>query len=493
MKLLSQRHLLNNLFPMLKQASYKLRIRSFFLGLAICFLVSFTFGCGGYYSATRHYQESLSRLDVDAALTETNKLLGVSSENNLPETNHPDVPLFLLERATLLQSMGRFKDSARDFQIADEGLEFLDFSGNVASTLSKYLYSEHKVPYRATPYEKSLVNTLNMINYLALGDLSGAKVEARRLRVAEEYMEGRESRENLIRLGTYLAGFTFEMAGDYASAMRFYADAYVRGGMQGIERVIRRLYQYSGFSDRRIRGLIKSRSRDLSRQKRSGGELLVIVALGRVPHKVPRRIPIGLAMANLVTGPRKYMSQNKLERAQKLMAEGAVKWLMLPEVELVPAHFKTVQLFLDQENVGMMEAMDLESLAIKTHEGRKGVYLAAALTRMLARFAVGKGVERIVKGKEKGPKKGGGAKFLGLLVEGALATMDRPDTRSWVSLPGQFYLVRMSLPARNYELKIVLGGELGERTITKGILIPDRGFKVIYITPFSDWERREKT
>ncbi|MEJ7730856.1 MAG: hypothetical protein WKG00_16765 [Polyangiaceae bacterium] len=43
--------------------------------------------------------------------------------------------------------------------------------------------------YKAPAYEKLLLNAVNLKNYLAMGDLGGAKVEARRLAVMQRYVE----------------------------------------------------------------------------------------------------------------------------------------------------------------------------------------------------------------------------------------------------------------------------------------------------------------
>src|SRR5690606_14593081 len=59
------------------------------------------------------------------------------------------------------------------------------------------------------------------------------------------------------------------------------------------------------------------------------GDLLVVVSYGRVPAKVAKRIPIGLALtyasANM-TGP----NQNT---ANRLAAQGLVTWVNYPELE----------------------------------------------------------------------------------------------------------------------------------------------------------------
>ena len=74
--------------------------------------------------------------------------------------------------------------------------------------------------YSASPTEKLSLNSYNMLNYLADGDLAGARVEARRFTVMRTYLEDYDDKHVYGTLGSYLAGFTMEKLGEASSAMR---------------------------------------------------------------------------------------------------------------------------------------------------------------------------------------------------------------------------------------------------------------------------------
>ena len=80
---------------------------------------------------------------------------------------------------------------------------------------------------RRRPYEKLLVNTLDMLNYLELRDLDGARVEARRLAVMQKYISDdlHEGDNPVLGLGGLLAGLTFEESGQTDEALRWYDQA----------------------------------------------------------------------------------------------------------------------------------------------------------------------------------------------------------------------------------------------------------------------------
>jgi hypothetical protein len=78
--------------------------------------------------------------------------------------------------------------------VSDKQIEVLDFSRNAAHDIGKYLFSDDVGPYKAPAYEKLMINTMNMVNYLARGDLQGARIEARRLAVMQKFLEQSENK-----------------------------------------------------------------------------------------------------------------------------------------------------------------------------------------------------------------------------------------------------------------------------------------------------------
>ena len=82
-------------------------------------------------------------------------------------------PLVLLERGSILHALGRFLESAKNLQAAEGELELLDLSNDAGGKIAKYIWSDSATKYKTPPVEKLSLNALNMINYLAVGDLNG--------------------------------------------------------------------------------------------------------------------------------------------------------------------------------------------------------------------------------------------------------------------------------------------------------------------------------
>src|ERR1700733_2314325 len=140
------------------------------LGLALS-------GCAGHAAKTLAARSALDAGDPRGALKALNEVLEVPSEKDLPEKTGGDNAVFLLDRAMVLQELDQYKLSSRDLEVSDKQIEVLDLSPSAAGDIGRYLFSDDVGHYKAPAYEKLMINTVNMMNYLARGDLNGARVE----------------------------------------------------------------------------------------------------------------------------------------------------------------------------------------------------------------------------------------------------------------------------------------------------------------------------
>jgi hypothetical protein len=341
----------------------------------------------------------------------------------------------------VLQQLHIYKLSSRDLETSDKQIQMLDFKHGAVDDIGKYLFSDDVGPYKAPPYEKLMINTMNMVNYLAVGDLQGARVEARRLSVMQKYFRDHDPDNALSAPGSYLAGFTFEKSGQADEALRYYDEALQYGQYRSLSAPIRRLISQSAYASPRLRkaaGMADGEALPHAEpEAASQGELLVIVSYGRVPAKIAQRLPIGLALT-YVSGS---MSPNDIGRANRLAAQGLVTWVNYPT--LGPAHGEydvpTFQLDGERQPLEGIVAVDKE--ARKAWDQTKGTVIASAITRMIARVAAGEGV-RAAAGDDH-PIAG---ILLSLATQATLTATDTPDTRSWATLPARMAFGRVMLP-----------------------------------------------
>lgn len=476
-------------------------VRLLLIALGLAGLTALS-GCGGYASTSEEFRRSLNGGQADAALVRVNEALGVERAEQLPSEPDEDTPLLLLERGTILQALGRNDLSARDFKLADTRLDVLDLTGDTAGEISKYLFSDDATVYKAPPHEKLLLNTINMINFLVLGDTSGAKVEARRMTINRKFLEREEGAAlSMLALGSYLSGFAFEVAGESDIAMRHYGDALDAGGLPTLTEAVRRLAARTGASDKRFADLLAEPTASPAASPEAApeapaaspeaapeaapiaapapahdarhAELLVIVQTGMAPYLTPERLPIGAAIvAASDPGRGARLDANDRNRAQVFAAKGVLKWVNYPRLERTPIGGGTPAITLGAQPLDTHLGLDVEQRTLDRYDQFKGTLIAASLTRLLTRAVAGEVTQAVAKGASGDNLVG---LLAGLAVEGAMTAADTPDTRSWVTLPARFHLARARVPAGQHTLSVRYRGQTRTRTVE----LPPGGFAVI--------------
>jgi hypothetical protein len=354
----------------------------------------------------------------------------------------------------ILQALSRHELSSRDLEIADKQIEVLDLSRNAAHEIGKYLFSDDVGPYKAPPYEKLMINTMNMVNYLVRGDLQGARVEARRLVVMQKYLaESEGTAKSLIGLGSYLAGFTYEKSGKPDEALRYYDEALSYGDYRSLDEPVRRLSQITGYSTPRIKKVL-DRAPDGAPLVEGEGEVLLIVGYGRVPPKVARRIPIGLAL----TYASGALSPADHQQANRLALQGLVSWVNFPELGRSSRRAGDPRWFFDGKGVPLEGTLDVTAEARKAWDEARGAVVAGAITRLIARIVAGEALRRSTKNEGLGL-------LLSLGTQATLTAVDTPDTRSWETLPARIALGRVRVPAGSHRASIQVDRLAAKRSI----------------------------
>jgi tetratricopeptide (TPR) repeat protein len=441
--------------------------------LLVCSLAA---GCASHSDKTKEIRSALDAGNPRQALTLLNEQLDTKSEKDLPEDTSGDNSLFLLDRAMVLQQLQIYKWSSRDLEVSDKQIEMLDFTRNTAHDIGKYLFSDDTGPYKAPPYEKLMINTMNMVNYLAVGDLQGARVEARRLAVMQKYLKDHDPENALTAPGSYLAGFTFEKSGQLEEALRYYDEALQYGQYSSLAEPVKRLMGRAGYSSPRLRkvagladGEQAPRATDTATADAEQGELLVIVSYGRVPAKIARRLPIGLAL----TYASGALEPGASSQANALGAQGLVTWVNYPELGKAHGEYDRPSFQLDGKPVPLESIVAVDQETKKAWDKAKGAVIAGAITRMIARVAAGKGVEAAA-GNDH-PVAG---LLLGLATQATLTATDTPDTRSWATLPARMAFARVMLPAGTRTVKLHARGADSVRKVT----LKPGGFAVVNLT-----------
>lgn len=366
-------------------------------------LLSLT-GCSASHSAqTQPVRTALDQGDTPRALQLLDRLLGVRDPDTLPGSMASRNAVLVLDRASVQQSLGRLAASKRDYEAADKAIDILDLSKDGTDVAGRWLYSDSAHRYVAPPHEKLLVNVLNQLNYLETNDLSGARIEARRMSVTARYLRSQDLDPSpSLAFGSLLAGFTYEKSGNPEEARRYYDDAHVPHEQP--------LFEPGEQED---------------------GELLVVVGWGRVPHLVAKRYPVGGDLTTWVSYP-----------------------ALGPDLPLGPPP----AIRIDDQLVPLDAILDVTSEVRVDWTEIEGAVQAAAATRALTRKAIGAAIEGATQTSEKDEVRGAGL-LISLFAQIALTAADVPDTRSWETLPARLGLVRVRLPAGSHRVAIMGRGQ----------------------------------
>jgi hypothetical protein len=458
-------------------------------------------GCATYSDKTMLMRELVTAGQYEAGVTELNRFLKVKHADELPEEWKSESSLAVLERATILQAMQSWESSAFNFQAADEKLELLDLR-NSADEIGRYIFSDAATFYRTTPTEKLSLNAVNLINYLAVGDLSGARVEAKRFTVMRDYLLDYDPEHAHGAFGSYLAGFVAEREGNWDEALRYYDEALQERELPSLAEPIVRAARRGSYRSERLERYLggvpavptpsaaptelgpttdptvpqapapsptsEPAPIPVSSQAPAPAEIIVIVKTGRVPYKIPRRIPIGAAIGlggAFVTGD------------TTILEHSALKVVVFPDLEPAGNVFETASWTIDGIPVQIDLVSDLGEEIVREFDELKPKIIGSAITRMIVRAAAAEGARAA--GNQANAAVG---LISALAIEGAMVALDKPDTRSWTTLPDHVFIGRAQVPAGEHILDIHVSGNGGQERRTATVNVGPGGYVVLDVT-----------
>jgi hypothetical protein len=437
-------------------------------GAVALVLAPWLVGCGGHEARTLKMRTALDVGDGKGAIRAINEELDVDSDKKLPADIKGDNALLVLDRGSIQQGLVQFDLSKQDFEAADKAIDMLDLAHNAGDSIGEYVFSGDSGKYQAPPYEKLMINTLDMLNYLEQRDLNGARVEARRLSVMQKYYRDSLNQPNnpVLGLGSLLAGFTFEKSGETDEALRYYDEALGFSGFSTLAPSVAALAAQGSYRSPRLKALLEKQGDSAPPAEDGSGEVLFVVGYGRIPHKVAERIPIGLALTLFADS----LSPNDRAGANKLAAEGLVTWINFPTLARGQGTYATPSVSVDNRFVQLEQAVDVDREVRSEWKKIEGKIIVSAITRMVTRLLVGKGIEAAAGQKNA---------VIGLLgslaAQATLAALDTPDTRSWETLPARVAIARVRLPVGTHQ--VVLDARGWRRT--QNIVVEKGGWQVV--------------
>lgn len=319
------------------------------------------------------------------------------------EEESKDQLVYLLDYAVALQLNGQIKESNQAFIQADRLAEQLDYH-SITKQAASVVLNEEQVQYKGDTFEKIFINAYLAMNYLQIGDLDNALVEARRLN--EKYLKYRSDDKKAFELnffGKYLSALIWEADRKWDDAYIAYEEAAkIDPGVPALHTDLikaakgaRRLEQYQKWKQ-----AYPEIQEDPHWFDRSYGELIVIYQQG--------------------WGPKKDF------------ANGTYRMPMLR-----PVYNHTQRLRLDIRQPETVSALservyDVDAAAIKTLQDDYGALAAKRIGSVVAKEVLADQV------RQKN-------ELLGFFTAVALHASDRADLRNWSTLPSSIQIIRTYL------------------------------------------------
>ncbi len=376
--------------------------------------------------------------------------------------------LYNLDRGLFLHYAGQYEESNRAFERAERRMDEL-FTKSIAGEVGAFLSNDNTLPYRGEDFEAVVTNIYRALNYVGLGDIEAALVEARKVNEKLTYINSQyEPDERNVyaedAFARLLAGVLYEMGGtrsdlnDAFISNRLAADAYrelflPNYGTRPPAVLKANLLSTATFMGREELRQARERFDELEPvpldRRRQVAQLYFVHFAGRGPIKVESSInavmPDGYLLR--IAFPA-YRKRSYLVHGSKILVDGEVR------ARLEPAY-------------------PLGEIAVQNLDNRKGRIAAKAIARATTKYVATKAAAHQARRK--------GGEVAGLLTQLSgnvlAAATEQADLRAWETLPDKILVGRVFVQPGKHKLTaqfITAGGatvgakNLGEVEVQAG-------------------------
>lgn len=421
--------------------------------IALLFTVTLQ-SCATYYDKSRQTESALLANDYTKAKKsiQSNKFLK-KKRNQL---------LFHLEMGKISHLNAEYDTSNYHFNQADDLMREINAVGDYAvSTLANPSLQK----YRANPLEKIMIHYYKALNYLQLGNMEDAVVEARQINLKQQALfinkNGKENKYSQDPFGLTLMGMIYEADHDYNNAFIAYRNAYefyetstlFKNQMpQNLGNDVNRTAKLSG-----INYSVASQSE--MNTKGDGGELILFWENGLAPIKREKNMVFTLNkgnkkglyifsdMGNTIQIPINYDFESSSEGFDP--ADIGVLRIASSYYESRGQLNHTAALKVNGSDFKFNLGENIEQLSFEIEKENYFKDLSQRLIRMvLKKMAEIKLAEQ--------------NEVAGLALGITNVVMEKSDTRNWQSLPNQIHYAR--IPLKKGQNTITLTLENGKTT-----------------------------
>ena len=365
----------------------------------------------------------------------------------LEKQRHPrsDLLLYLLNKAMLQRMQHEYAASNQTFEQAKQIIQTYS-AVSVTEESAAFIFNDTTRTYTGTPLEQVMLHVYAALNYLELGEVDAARVEALQVEVRLRQLM-QDSPKNALSVdpfARYLSGMIYEDLGEYSDAMIAYrkayegylahAELYALNVPEYLKRDLLHMAHKVGLTDEynQLQAQFSITLAEGHNPATERGEIVLLYHNGLAPIKREHSVAVvepGSGRLIRISLPY-YQSRPELIAAARITANGH--------------DAKTQQ----------VEAID--NIAQQTLE----TYMPAITARAVARAVLKYNMAREA-GKQND--------VAGLLVNIMGVITEQADTRSWLTLPSNIQMARLHLQPGSYTLSIELLDTLGHIQYTTNL------------------------
>jgi len=392
-------------------------------------------GCASYSDTVR---------ELESAIVDQNAETGI----RLLDKHRPSArneALYQLNRAMLLRMNRQYELSNNALERAKKLIEQRE-ALSVTEQTSTFIINETFTSFIGENYEQALIYFYAALNYIQLGDIEEARVEALQVDLLLKELAKKNSENQEIytddALTRYLAGMIYEELGEWSNALISYRksyDAYQKyAGTFAVppppflKKDLLRLTEQQGLKDefKKYKETFPQTTWLRNDQWQERGEVVFILHNGLAPIK-----------------ENKVLSMLSPDTSQLLA-------IALPAYNVRPDPVTQVVITVAEHTVQAVAVKDIAAIATQNLESRLPWLTARALARATIKYNIVKKV-----GQEQG-------ELAGLIANLATVITEVADTRSWITLPSKIFMARIALNPGTYTLSVDVYGP-GKQRLTR--------------------------
>ena len=388
--------------------------------------------------------------------------------------------IYLLDKGAIMQMLGDYKSSTDFLNQAELVIDEL-YTKSVTGEIAAFLSNDLNLPYSGEDFEQVMVNVIKCLNFMYLGDFSGAQIEARRVNHRLNVIGDKLDGKNIYKedaFARYLGAIAYEAAGDInsayidykkaLSAYNKYFELYGTPVPQGLKKDILRTAGALGFGDD-VERFQKDWGEKIEFEKHasfaSRGEVIAIIYDGMPAYKESY-----------------YTNHPVIDKEKK---KSYIMRIAFPKFVPRPFAVAYAEASSGGKAVPAFVSQDVSSIAVKNLAEKIVLISVKAIARATVKFLAAQALRN---DDEKDAKKKQTGQLLGALADIYNMASEQADTRSWRTLPGRFHVARLSLSPGTHTVKIKMTGFSGavrEETITvkvkkgKKIVVPVFAYSAI--------------